>query len=90
MKSVLYLHTRQIVHWDLKLANLLLKNNIIKLADFGLAAWIVNGQDDCVSLCGTPNYMCPEILRREVYGLKADSWSLGCILYTLATGSPPF
>jgi serine/threonine protein kinase len=41
-------------------------------------------------MCGTPNYISPEIVSRVPYGLSSDVWSLGCMMYTLLTGSPPF
>lgn len=41
-------------------------------------------------MCGTPNYISPEIVSRQPYGLSADLWSLGCLFVTMITGSPPF
>jgi polo-like kinase 4 len=43
-----------------------------------------------MTMCGTPNYISPEVLERQPYGLSSDLWSLGCILYALLTGTPPF
>jgi len=42
------------------------------------------------TLCGTPNYISPEVILNKLYGLSTDLWSLGCILYALLTGTPPF
>ena len=64
-------------------------DKIIKLADFGLAVNMEN-KEECYTLCGTPNYISPEIINQEPYSFKCDCWSFGCILYTLATGHPPF
>ena len=41
-------------------------------------------------MCGTPNYISPEVIQNQSYGLQTDLWSLGCILYALLTGTPPF
>lgn len=43
-----------------------------------------------IMLCGTPNYISPEIATRSAHGLESDIWSLGCMFYTLLIGRPPF
>lgn len=86
-----YLQSKLIVHRDLKLGNLFLSDAMeIKLGDFGLAAKLDHGDARRNTLCGTPNYIAPEILERKGHGFEADVWSLGCILYTLLVGRPPF
>ncbi|KAJ3392903.1 hypothetical protein HDU92_008125 [Lobulomyces angularis] len=86
--GLLYLHSKNIIHRDLKLSNLLLTKNHLKIADFGLAVKL--SQQEQKTLCGTPNYISPEIVKRQPYGLASDAWSLGCMIVTLLTGSPPF
>jgi serine/threonine protein kinase len=66
------------------------KNNIIKLIDFGLAVQLSSLEEERQTLCGTPNYISPEVIQSQPYGLQTDLWSLGCILYALLTGTPPF
>ena len=61
----------------------------IKLADFGFAR-ALPAQSMASTLCGSPLYMAPEILRGDRYDAKADLWSLGAILYEMITGRPPF
>lgn len=91
LSGVLYLHTHNIIHRDLSLNNLLLtKNFTVKIADFGLATQLNEPDEKHVTMCGTPNYISPEVASREVHGLPADVWGLGCMLYTLLVGSPPF
>ena len=81
------------MHRDLKLGNILIANGSkqIKIIDFGLAVKLeVGEQGEQMTMCGTPNYISPEVLERQPYGLQSDLWSLGCILYALLTGTPPF
>ncbi|CAI2724596.1 unnamed protein product [Schistosoma spindalis] len=86
-----YLHQNKVMHRDLKLANLFLDDNLkIKIGDFGLASRISHEGEKKKTLCGTPNYIAPEILSKGGHSFEVDSWSLGCILYTLLVGSPPF
>lgn len=61
----------------------------IKLGDFGLATKM-DDTDRKYTLCGTPNYLAPEILLKTGHSYQVDVWSLGCIVYTLAVGTPPF
>ncbi|XP_063620371.1 serine/threonine-protein kinase PLK4 [Cydia splendana] len=91
VSGVLYLHSHNIIHRDLSLNNLLLtKDQNVKIADFGLATQLNGPDEKHVTMCGTPNYISPEVASREVHGLPADVWGLGCLLYTLLVGSPPF
>ena len=55
-----------------------------------MAIKLRNYDEERETLCGTPNYISPEIVRRQPYGLSTDLWSLGCILYALLVGHPPF
>ncbi|KII65416.1 Serine/threonine-protein kinase PLK1 [Thelohanellus kitauei] len=86
-----YMHDNFVIHRDLKLGNLFLDDNLhIKVGDFGLAARIEFVGERKKTLCGTPNYIAPEILNKTGHSLEVDIWSLGCILYTLQAGDPPF
>ncbi|KAG6906303.1 hypothetical protein DXG01_014672 [Tephrocybe rancida] len=88
-----YMHTHQVIHRDLKLGNLLLDANMnLKVGDFGLAALIENPGERKKTICGTPNYIAPEVLFDTVNGhsFEVDTWSIGVILYTLVVGRPPF
>ena len=82
--AVKYLHRRHVAHRDLKMGNLFLDHNMdIKVGDFGLAAIILSEKDEKrrKTLCGTPNYIAPEVLDRSKGGhtQKVDIWSLGVI-----------
>ncbi|KAG6853353.1 hypothetical protein C0991_005027 [Blastosporella zonata] len=88
-----YMHTHQVIHRDLKLGNLLLDANMnLKVGDFGLAALIENPGERKKTICGTPNYIAPEVLFDTINGhsFEVDTWSVGVILYTLVVGRPPF
>lgn len=91
VKGMLYLHTHGILHRDLTLSNLLLTNNMnIKIADFGLATQLKLPTEKHFTMCGTPNYISPEVATRSAHGLESDVWSLGCMFYAFLTGRPPF
>ena len=89
-----FLHKFGIVYRDLKPENCMLdKDGYLILTDFGLAKKSTDDQDDnnwCNSIIGTPEYAAPEVLKGENYGSLADWWSLGCVLFDLLTGNPPF
>eukprot|EP00092_Neocalanus_flemingeri_P065556 GFUD01079740.1.p1 GENE.GFUD01079740.1~~GFUD01079740.1.p1 ORF type:complete len:583 (+),score=161.03 GFUD01079740.1:103-1851(+) len=87
----LYLHENKIIHRDLKLGNVFLNDNMeIKIGDFGLATKVDYDGERKKTLCGTPNYIAPEVLGKKGHSYEVDVWSLGCILYTLLVGKPPF
>ncbi|PPJ58480.1 hypothetical protein CBER1_05618 [Cercospora berteroae] len=94
--AVKYLHHRHIVHRDLKTGNLFLDERMnVKVGDFGLAALLVTERDMEVrrrtTMCGTPNYLAPEILEKgKGHDEKVDLWAIGVIAYTLAVGKAPF
>ena len=80
-----------IVHRDLKLANILVsKDFTVKIADFGFARFQADQQTLLQSYCGTPITMAPEILRKQVYNEKCDIWSLGVIIYKMLVGKYPY
>lgn len=87
----LYLHDNKIIHRDLKLGNVFLNDNMeVKIGDFGLATKVDYDGERKRTLCGTPNYIAPEVLGKKGHSFEVDVWSLGCILYTLLVGKPPF
>merc|ERR1719308_176039 len=89
--GVLYLHENKIIHRDLKLGNVFLNDNMeCKIGDFGLATKVDYDGERKKTLCGTPNYIAPEVLGKKGHSYEVDVWSLGCILYTLLVGKPPF
>jgi serum/glucocorticoid-regulated kinase 2 len=85
-----YLHARGVVYRDLKPENLILDaKGHIRVTDFGLSKEGVQG-DTITSICGTPEYLAPEILRKRPYGVAVDWWSLGTLLFEMIAGLPPF
>ncbi|KAK9914866.1 hypothetical protein WJX75_001495 [Coccomyxa subellipsoidea] len=81
--SVHYVHSKGLIHRDLKTCNLLLDSGIVKLGDFGISKVISAQQNAAQTMVGTPYYMSPEIFKGKGYGPKTDVWALGCILYEM-------
>ncbi|KPV77787.1 uncharacterized protein RHOBADRAFT_11811, partial [Rhodotorula graminis WP1] len=98
-----FLRSQNVIHRDIKPQNLLLQPAsaadlvaghppgipVLKVADFGFARWLPSSSM-AETLCGSPLYMAPEILRYEKYDAKADLWSVGAVLFEMSVGKPPF
>lgn len=93
VQSVLYLHAYGIVHRDLKLENIMMRDASDKaepvVVDFGLSK-IIGPEQTANEPFGTLGYAAPEVLKKQQYSFSCDIWSLGCILYALLSGSLPF
>ncbi|GEM_PF-73476 len=92
-----YIHSRHVAHGDLKPANILLPDDgnpdNLRLMDFGISALTGGGSDDMDAgggLSGTIEYMAPEIIRGGTPDVSADLYALGCVLYEITAGRPPF
>lgn len=87
------MHSKNIIHRDIKLENILLKKHskgyTCKIGDFGLARPIDNNET-AITNCGTEIYMAPEILSGQAYGKQADLWSIGVLFHCLLFGDFPF
>uniref|UniRef100_A0A8C0KXD8 Serine/threonine-protein kinase PLK n=1 Tax=Canis lupus dingo TaxID=286419 RepID=A0A8C0KXD8_CANLU len=91
LSGLKYLHQQGILHRDLKLGNFFITENMeLKMGDFGLATRLEPPEHRKKTICGTPNYVAPEVLQRQGHGPESDVWSLGCVMYTLLCGNPPF
>ncbi|KAM3129709.1 hypothetical protein pb186bvf_018222 [Paramecium bursaria] len=83
-----YLHSKNIVYRDLKPENLLVQSDgYLKLTDFGFAKIV---EDRTYTLCGTPEYLAPEILLNKGHGKPVDWWCLGIFIYEMLAGIDPF
>lgn len=86
-----YLHANEVVHCDLKAANILTtKTGDVKLSDFGVSLNLKKTKVDANDVSGTPNWMAPEVIELKGASSKSDIWSLGCTLIELITGKPPY
>lgn len=86
--AIEYLHNLDIIYRDLKPENILLdKNGHIKLTDFGFAKEV---QDVTYTLCGTPDYIAPEVVATKPYNKSVDWWSFGILIFEMLTGYTPF
>jgi len=84
-----FLHSKGIAYRDLKPENLLLApNGYLKVVDFGFAKCLKN--NETWTLCGTAEYLAPEIIQSTGHGLGVDWWALGVLIYEMMAGRPPF
>jgi len=91
LEGLHYLHGSDVVHCDLKAANILTtKNGNIKLSDFGVSLNLRAMEREMKDVAGTPNWMAPEVIELKGASTKADIWSLGCTVIELLTGRPPY
>jgi Protein kinase domain len=91
----MYLHSQMVIHRDLKLGNLFLDRNMnIKVGDLGLATKLESLDEKRKTICGTPNYIAPEVIQGDRasrgHSFEVDIWSLGVIIYTCLVGKPPY
>jgi hypothetical protein len=83
------LHAKKIAYRDLKPENLVMDSQgYVKLVDFGLAKQLLSGKT--WTLCGTPDYLAPEIILNEGHDLAVDYWALGVLIFEMVVGAPPF
>jgi cGMP-dependent protein kinase len=90
LDAFIYLHKKEIVYRDLKPENLLLdRNGYIRVVDFGFAKHVPR-TGKTFTLCGTPEYLAPEVAVRKGHNVGADYWGLGILIYEMLTGTTPF
>jgi len=89
-KAFEHLHSKNIIHRDLKPENILIcPSGYCKLTDFGFAK-ITEPGTRTYTLCGTPEYIAPEVLLNKGHGKPVDWWTLGILIYEMIVGQPPF
>lgn len=86
-----YIHSKNIIHRDLKLANIFIDEHMqLKIGDFGLAINITDVEADRYHICGTIRYLSPEVLNHNGFSFKSDVWAIGVMMYNLIVGTSPF
>lgn len=95
IEAVSFMHESNVIHRDLKLGNLFLNKNMnIKVGDFGLATRVDSSDEKRKTICGTPNYIAPEVIdgnkEKRGHSFEVDVWSMGVICFTMLVGKPPY
>lgn len=86
-----HVHSKDVVYRDLKPENVLIdEKGYLRITDFGLSKKDVKGPKDAFSVCGTPEYLAPEVILKKGHGKSVDWWTFGCFVYEMLTGLPPF
>lgn len=91
--AIKYLHSRRVIHRDLKLGNIFFDPDMnLKIGDFGLASVLPSNDSRKYTICGTPNYIAPEVLggKQTGHSFEVDIWAIGIMMYALLIGKPPF
>ncbi|KAM9893786.1 hypothetical protein OXX79_009127 [Metschnikowia pulcherrima] len=91
--AIKYLHSRRVIHRDLKLGNIFFDPDMnLKIGDFGLASVLPPTDSRKYTICGTPNYIAPEVLggKQTGHSFEVDIWAIGIMMYALLVGKPPF
>uniref|UniRef100_A0AC35GY18 Protein kinase domain-containing protein n=1 Tax=Panagrolaimus sp. PS1159 TaxID=55785 RepID=A0AC35GY18_9BILA len=96
VQGLIFLHSKNVIHRDLKASNILLTSDgIAKIADFGVSVILSNSDEGSNTFIGTPHWMSPEVIRCETmtnipYNSKTDIWSLGITCIEMAQKEPPY
>ena len=89
--AITFLHNNKMLYRDLKPENIMVgADGHIKLTDFGLSKIFQKTKEKAFTICGTPQYLAPEILTDDGYDSSVDWWSLGCVMYEMLVGKVPF
>ncbi|KMZ57538.1 putative Auroralike protein kinase [Zostera marina] len=88
VNALMYLHRNNVIHRDIKPENLLLDlDGVLKIADFG---WAVKSNEKRYTVCGTIDYLAPEMVEKREHDHAVDNWTLGILCYEFLYGVPPF
>eukprot|EP01125_Pyxidicula_operculata_P008292 TRINITY_DN2796_c0_g1_i2.p1 TRINITY_DN2796_c0_g1~~TRINITY_DN2796_c0_g1_i2.p1 ORF type:complete len:717 (+),score=144.25 TRINITY_DN2796_c0_g1_i2:48-2198(+) len=91
VKGLTFLHSKRILHRDIKSDNILLNiDGTVKIADLGLAIIVPEDTNQVNGICGSKYWMAPEVITGKPYSFEADIWSLGCVCIEMITCHPPY